>query len=126
MTHWVEPMGEHIRLQHDAERFRTDALRTRIMTLHTFCGVAESQLMLHLVDDARLSLEKIQQAKSKIERHLRDPHHALPSASGTELWRMLGRVRPRIDELESSIAAEDKHRQTGERTGKQMGEVITH
>lgn len=126
MTHWVEPTGEHARLQLDATRFRTDALRTRIQTLHTFCGVAESQLMLHLVDEARSSLEKIQQAESKIERHLEDPHHAPRAASSSELWRMLGGVRPRIEKLENSIAAEEKLHQAGERTGKQRGPVITH
>lgn len=97
-----QPAYEYNRLLRVAARLRSEALRTRIMALNTFCATAESELQYNRLDKARISAGRIRHALSEIEVHLQDTHH-VSSAAASELQALLERIRPRIEKLERAV-----------------------
>jgi hypothetical protein len=96
------PITEHIRIQKEAARLRAVSLRNRILALGTFCGIARSQVQLGMLTEAQISLKNIRRGRAEIESSLRNPHYVSGVATD-ELWELLKRVDPGIQELERSI-----------------------
>lgn len=103
MAEWNDPIREHLRLREEAARIRSDAVRTRILAVHTWCDVAKSYMQYHSVEGARITLDKVHKAIAEIDYHLRSPEHVLPSALD-ELWNMLQKVEVRVREIEQNLA----------------------
>jgi hypothetical protein len=99
MADWQESLREHRRLCERSRAIRADAIRTRILTVHAFCSVAESQIQRQSSQEARSSLEKIHHAVAEIDFHLREPGH-VSSAAAHALREELTRLEIRIRHVE--------------------------
>jgi hypothetical protein len=96
----VKDESQRLRLQ--SQSVRADAMRTRIMAAHTFCGVAERQAQWESVDAARRTLSTAWHTVEEIERHIQEPHHIDEKAAVT-LKELLMRLEERASRLQVEL-----------------------
>ena len=105
MTGWQDLIGEHRRLCQESAKIRADAIRIRILAVHAFCSVAESNFRWGSPIGAQTALAIVRERVSEIEFHLREPGH-ISMASADELSTRLTQLKARIEQIEKSMKAE--------------------
>jgi transcription initiation factor TFIIIB Brf1 subunit/transcription initiation factor TFIIB len=96
----VKDESQRRRLQ--SQTVRAEAMRTRIMAAHTFCGVAERQARWESVDAARRTLSTAWHTVEEIERHIREPNHIDEKAAAT-LRELLVQLEERARRIEGEL-----------------------
>ncbi len=98
-------IGEHRRLRQESAKIRADAIRIRILSVHAFCSVVESNLRWGSPNNAEAALAVVRGRVCEIEFHLREPGH-ISVASADELSQRLIQLKLRIEQIENSMKAE--------------------
>lgn len=95
----TEPLSGFAKVQSQAQRVRTDAIRMQIEAGLTMCNAIQMEFRAKRAQNMRPKLEKIRHFVSVIQRHIDEPQH-VPPESKPELLRLLNRFESRVSELE--------------------------
>jgi len=82
---------------------RSEAIRTQIRSVYTFCDWAEFQLQGQSLDEAQIIMSKIRNAMSKISFHLQEPGHVSPEAID-ELRDVFAEAEVRVQRTENALS----------------------
>lgn len=83
---------------------RSRAIQAQLMSVSTFCELAESELKREAADDAQGALAKISRALVAIRRHLLEPGH-VPAEDVDRLEEIYTNLAARAQRIEGGIAA---------------------
>ena len=82
---------------------RSEAIRTQIKSVLTFCNLAEFEMQQQSMGEARTILSKIRTAMARIVHHLDEPGHVSAEAN-TELQDMAAKAQARVEQIENAMS----------------------
>lgn len=83
MDRSADPKAEYERIRAESQRVRADAIRSRIMSAHAFCAIAETEIDRNR-DRALKVLSQVRHSIDEIQQHISD-RTQISSAATQEL-----------------------------------------
>jgi len=90
------------KLFEESAMLRSSAIRSQLMTVRTFCDLAEFEVQREANNEARMILTRIRKALSVIDRHLRKPGH-VPRSEFENLAHLYVDLMVRVQRIETAL-----------------------